>query len=100
MKSLDRKRAAMTEAFVKAVETAGKWLPDWICTRPRNFLTGKAYRGINNVMLPIRAMIHGWEAPLFAGKGQIKGADHGEGESVVGGGVCRGRYGNVRRTGR
>ena len=72
--SLDRKRAAMTEAFVKAVETAGKWLPDWICTTPRNFLTGKAYRGINSVMLPLRAMVEGWETPLYAGKGQIKEA--------------------------
>ena len=72
--SLDRKRAAMTEAFVKAVETAGKWLPDWICQRPKNFLTGKAYRGVNCIMLPIAQMVNNWETPLFAGKGQIKSA--------------------------
>ena len=72
--SLDRKRKAMTEAFVTAVETAGKWLPDWICQRPRNFITGKAYRGINCVMLPVAQMLNGWESPLFAGKGQIKEA--------------------------
>lgn len=72
--SLDRKRAAMTEAFVKAVETAGKWFPDWISARPRNFITGKAYRGVNRVMLPVAQMVNGWTSPLFAGKGQIKAA--------------------------
>jgi len=72
--SLDRKRKAMTEAFVKAVETAGTWFPDWITQVPRNFITGSAYRGINRFMLPMHQMLNGWTSPLFAGKGQIKSA--------------------------
>ncbi len=74
MKSLDRKREAMTQAFIEAIETAGRWLPDWISDRPRNFITGAPYRGINNVMLPVRQIANDWSSPLFAGKGQIKSA--------------------------
>ncbi|MBW2636008.1 MAG: DUF1738 domain-containing protein [Deltaproteobacteria bacterium] len=72
--SLDRKRAAMTKAFIDAIETSGKWLPDYISTSPRNFLTGRPYNGINRLMLPVRQMINGWAHPIFAGIGQIKAA--------------------------
>jgi len=72
--SLDRKRRAMTDAFIAAIETAGRWLPDWISHRAANFITGKLYRGINSIMLPVRQMQHGWTSPLYAGLGQIKGA--------------------------
>ena len=72
--SLDRKREAMTKAFIEAVETAGKWLPDWIDEAPMNFLKGSRYHGINAVMLPVHQFIGGFKSCRYAPKGQIKAA--------------------------
>ena len=72
--SFNDKKAAMTRAFIEAIETAGQWLPDYISVIPRNFLTGKAYNGINSIMLSVRTLSQGWSSPLFAGAGQIKKA--------------------------
>ena len=81
MKIKPKVMKAITRTIIEGLETNGTWVKSWACGLPQNYITKKAYRGMNLILTSMK----GYDSPYWLGMKQVntKGGKVKKGERAT-----------------